>query len=101
MACRHHDRTINHRTTVEGQHISYPVRRSDVEMRFARYVHLDRSRTSLWPTPRHLRSGDTRTVHLPPLFWWQGLDGSRVLTMHWTIYGNVYGNVVLGNRWVD
>ena len=41
------------------------------------------------------------TVHLPPLFWWEGLDGSRVLTMYWTIYGNVYGNVVLGNRWVD
>jgi len=37
----------------------------------------------------------------PPLFWWEGLDGSRVLTMYWTIYGNVYGNVVLGNRWVD
>ena len=34
---------------------------------------------------------------LPPLFWWEGLDGSRVLTMYSTIYGNVYGNVALGN----
>jgi len=33
----------------------------------------------------------------PPLFWWEGLDGSRVLTMYSTIYGNVYGNVALGN----
>jgi hypothetical protein len=37
-------------------------------------------------------------VHdLPPLFWWEGLDGSRVLTMYSTIYGNVYGSVALGN----
>ena len=66
------------------------------------HVHLDRSRTQLSANSSPLTEPAIRgTVHLPPLFWWEGLDGSRVLTMYSTIYGNVYGNVVLGNRWVD
>jgi hypothetical protein len=31
----------------------------------------------------------------------RGLTAQRVLTMYSTIYGNEYGNVALGNSWVD
>src|ERR1700730_17773278 len=31
----------------------------------------------------------------------RGTTAQRVLTMYSTIYGNMYGNVTLGNSWVD